>query len=120
MMAPEVVLINPKMCRPSGVRLPLSVLALGAALEGRYDYRIIDGNVDPDAVKNAVGAVNEGRCRAVGMTVMPGPASRAGDRNLHSHQSGAQSVRPDHLGRLFPYHPFITDERPSTRPTWIM
>ncbi|HKD04869.1 MAG TPA: radical SAM protein [Bryobacteraceae bacterium] len=72
-MVPEVVLINPKMCRPSGVRLPLSVLALGAALEGRYEYRIIDGNIDPDAVKNAVTAVSEGCCRAVGITVMPGP-----------------------------------------------
>ncbi len=73
MPAPEAVLVNPRMCKPSGVRLPLSVLSLGAVLEGKYEYRIVDGNVDPDAVDTAVKAVREGRCRAVGVTVMPGP-----------------------------------------------
>jgi anaerobic magnesium-protoporphyrin IX monomethyl ester cyclase len=73
MPGPEAVLINPKMCRPGSVRLPLSVLALGAALEGKYEYRVVDGNVDGDAVGTAVRAVGEGGCRAVGITVMPGP-----------------------------------------------
>lgn len=73
MPAPEAVLINPKMCKPSGVRLPISVLTLGAVLEGKYEYRIVDGNIDPDAVWNAVKAVGEGKCKAVGITVMPGP-----------------------------------------------
>ena len=73
MSGPEVVLINPKMCRPSGIRLPLSVLSLGAVLEGKYSYQIIDGNVNPAAVSDAVAAAGEGNCRAVGLTVMPGP-----------------------------------------------
>ena len=73
MESPAALLINPKMCRPSGVRLPLSVLSLGAALEGKHPYRIIDGNVDPDATATAIAAIGEGNCKIVGMTVMPGP-----------------------------------------------
>ena len=73
MSGPEVVLVNPKMCRPSGIRLPLSVLSLGAVLEGKYSYQIIDGNVNPAAVSDAVAAAGAGKCRAVGLTVMPGP-----------------------------------------------
>src|ERR1700761_9348485 len=73
MSGPEVVLINPKMCRPNGIRLPLSVLSLGAVLEGKYSYQIIDGNVNPEAVSDAVAAAGAAKCRAVGVTVMPGP-----------------------------------------------
>src|SRR4051812_32712953 len=69
----SIVLINPRMCRPHSVRLPLSVLALGAVLEDRYDYEIIDGNLDPDAVDNAVRAVSRDDCVLAGLTVMPGP-----------------------------------------------
>jgi anaerobic magnesium-protoporphyrin IX monomethyl ester cyclase len=55
------------------MRLPLSLLALGAVLEGKYDYRIIDGNVDPDPVNTALDAMGDGSCALVGLTVMPGP-----------------------------------------------
>jgi anaerobic magnesium-protoporphyrin IX monomethyl ester cyclase len=69
----SVLLINPRMCRPKSVRLPLSVLALGAALEGRYDYEIIDGNLDSNAMNRAVTAAQREDCALVGVTVMPGP-----------------------------------------------
>lgn len=69
----SVVLINPRMCRPKSVRLPLSVLAIGAILEGRYDYKIIDGNLNSDAVNHAVTAAQQKDCALVGVTVMPGP-----------------------------------------------
>ena len=42
----KVILVNPRMCRPSSVRLPLSLLALGAVLENRWEYEIFDGNLD--------------------------------------------------------------------------
>ena len=42
-----LVLYNP----PSSARrkpvMPLSLLALGALLEGRHEYTIVDGNLDP-------------------------------------------------------------------------
>src|SRR5215475_4572529 len=52
-----VLLINPRMCSPTAIRLPLSLLHLAAVLEGRYDYRLIDGNVDPDATGTALAAL---------------------------------------------------------------
>ena len=69
----RVVLINPRMCSRRSVRLPLSLLALGAVLEGEFDYEIIDGNIDPDPIGSALAAVARGPCALVGMTVMPGP-----------------------------------------------
>jgi anaerobic magnesium-protoporphyrin IX monomethyl ester cyclase len=73
----QVVLVNPRMCSPRSVRLPLSVLALGAVLEGKHPYRIVDGNVDPDAAGSVLQAIaragaDEGT-GLVAMTVMPGP-----------------------------------------------
>jgi radical SAM superfamily enzyme YgiQ (UPF0313 family) len=69
----RVLLVNPKMCRPHSVRLPLSLLSLGAVLEGRFEYTIVDGNVDPDPVGRALAALGQARHDLVGVTVMPGP-----------------------------------------------
>jgi len=44
-----VLLINPRMCRPSSTRLPLSVLHLAAVLEGKHPWRILDGNLAPSS-----------------------------------------------------------------------
>ena len=60
------------MCSPQSIRLPLSLLALGAVLEGRYDYEIIDGNVDPDAA-GTVRRLLDQDTALVAVTVMPGP-----------------------------------------------
>ncbi len=92
---PQVLLVNPRMCSPRSVRLPLSLLALGAALDGKYSYRLIDGNVDPDAVGAVLAALatpgsrapdgapaagragggggGDGTVALVGVSVMPGP-----------------------------------------------
>src|SRR6187455_1786833 len=42
-----IILLNPRSARWKH-RLPLSVLSLGAVIEGRYRYFIIDGNLEPD------------------------------------------------------------------------
>ncbi|HVG08765.1 MAG TPA: radical SAM protein [Thermoanaerobaculia bacterium] len=68
----RVILVNPRMCSPRSVRLPLSLLALGAVLE-RYDWHIVDGNVDPDAAGTLLRLLDEKPSALVGMTVMPGP-----------------------------------------------
>lgn len=73
MTLPRVILVNPKMCSPRAVRLPLSLLALGAVLDGRYDWRIVDGNVDPDPIGTILALLREGPCALLGVTVMPGP-----------------------------------------------
>jgi anaerobic magnesium-protoporphyrin IX monomethyl ester cyclase len=69
----RVILVNPKMCSPRSVRLPLSLLALGAVLEGRRDYRIVDGNLDPDAVGTVLALLAEEPASLLAVTVMPGP-----------------------------------------------
>src|SRR5271165_6802537 len=44
---PMVVFYNPKVTRPPNRRFPLSILSLAAMLEGREEYAIVDGNLDP-------------------------------------------------------------------------
>jgi anaerobic magnesium-protoporphyrin IX monomethyl ester cyclase len=73
MAARKVILVNPRICSPRSARLPLSLLALGAVLEGTYGYEIIDGNMDDDAADKVLAALADGTCALVGMTVMPGP-----------------------------------------------
>jgi radical SAM superfamily enzyme YgiQ (UPF0313 family) len=69
----RVLLINPYMCPPDSRRLPLSLLHLGAALEGRYDYQLLDGNIDPEATRTALDALARAPHALVGVSVMPGP-----------------------------------------------
>ena len=72
-MAKRVLLINPRMCSRRSMRLPLSLLALGAVLEGRREYEILDGNADADVPERALRAAAEGAVDLVAVTVMPGP-----------------------------------------------
>jgi radical SAM superfamily enzyme YgiQ (UPF0313 family) len=67
-----IVLVNPWSTPSAKKPLPMSLLALGAHLEGELDYRIVDGNlVDPLA---AIDAIAERRpLTAIAITVMPGP-----------------------------------------------
>ena len=43
-----IILLNPRATRPRNCRLPLSVIALAAILEGREEYVIVDGNIERD------------------------------------------------------------------------
>src|SRR5205823_8021956 len=52
--------------------MPLSLLALGALLEGRHDFTIVDGNLDRNALSTIDRLVQDG-ADALGVTVMPGP-----------------------------------------------
>lgn len=69
----RVLLVNPRICSPRSVRLPLSLLALAAVLEGEHEYSFVDGNLDPDAVGSALAALAAAPHDLVAMTVMPGP-----------------------------------------------
>jgi len=68
-----LILYNP----PSSARrkpvLPMSLLALGALLEGEHEYVIIDGNLEPDPVVAIDRAIRETGAGILGVTVMPGP-----------------------------------------------
>ena len=68
----KVVLYNPR-SNGSGKRvLPFSLLALGAVLEGRHEYAIVDGNVEADPLGSLREHVAAG-ARVLGVTAMPGP-----------------------------------------------
>jgi radical SAM superfamily enzyme YgiQ (UPF0313 family) len=69
----NVLLVNPRVCKPANARLPLSLLALGAVLEGRHDHEIVDGNMNQEARATVSSRLARGHVDLVGMTVMPGP-----------------------------------------------
>jgi len=52
--------------------MPLALLALGALLEGRHEYTIVDGNLDRDPLGTIDRLVRDG-ADMLGVTVMPGP-----------------------------------------------
>src|SRR5216683_2668827 len=52
--------------------MPLSLLALGALLEGSHDYVIVDGNLDRNALETIDGLIRNGADK-LAVTVMPGP-----------------------------------------------
>jgi radical SAM superfamily enzyme YgiQ (UPF0313 family) len=68
-----IVLFHPRSTKPKNRRLPLSVLYLGAVLEGREEYEIVDGNVDPDPLATLDALVESKRVEMLGVSVMPGP-----------------------------------------------
>lgn len=69
----KILLINPAITSPKRARFPLSIMTMAAALEGRSEAVIIDGNIDADAVRSARDAVRTQDFEAVGITVMGGP-----------------------------------------------
>jgi anaerobic magnesium-protoporphyrin IX monomethyl ester cyclase len=72
-----IVLLNPQATKPRNCRLPLSILALGAVLEGREEYQIVDGNLDNNPVGTILELIDNRRVDLLGVTVMPGPQMAA-------------------------------------------
>ena len=72
-----IILFNPRATKPRNRRLPLSVLALAAVLEGREEYRIVDGNVDDDPTATILRLISQHPVELLGVTVMPGPQMAA-------------------------------------------
>jgi radical SAM superfamily enzyme YgiQ (UPF0313 family) len=57
--------------------MPLSVLYLAAVLEGREEYEIVDGNVDPDPWATIDHLTQSKPVELLAVSVMPGPQLRA-------------------------------------------
>ena len=68
-----IVFYNPKATRPRNRRFPLSILAMAAMLEGREEYAIVDGNLDPHPTESLVALVRQHKVELLAVTVMPGP-----------------------------------------------
>jgi len=69
----RVLLINPTITSHRHARFPLAIMNLAAALDGKYDFTIIDGNVDQHYLSTALRAIAGGSVSAIGITVMGGP-----------------------------------------------
>ena len=68
-----VILYNPPSSANRKPVMPLSLLALGAMLEGRSDYAIVDGNLEADELQALERAIRGTGADILGVTVMPGP-----------------------------------------------
>lgn len=69
-----ILLYNPQSSANRKPILPMSLLAVGAVLEGQYDYRIVDGNLEDDPLACLDAAIRQAGPRPIlACTVMPGP-----------------------------------------------
>lgn len=70
----RVVLYNPRSSAGRKPVLPMSLLAVGALVDDGVDWEIVDGNLEPDAVRALDARIGDGAASTVlGVTVMPGP-----------------------------------------------
>ena len=70
-----ILLYNPLSTTPGKQPLPLSVLSLAVVIDGRYDWTLIDANVDRAPARRiiALARAAPARDRLLGVTVMAGP-----------------------------------------------
>ena len=68
-----IVFYNPVSSASKKPVLPMSLLAMGALLEGKEDYVIVDGNLVPDGLSALRSALRETGTDVLAVTVMPGP-----------------------------------------------
>lgn len=90
-----IILFNPRATKPRNRRFPLSVLSLAAMLEGKEDYRIVDGNLDPNPSETIGALIRNHVVELLAVTVMPGP-------QLVSAVSACQEIRA-----RFPHVPIV-------------
>ena len=95
-----IILFNPRSTKPRNRRLPLSVLALGAVLEGREEYEIVDGNLDDNPTATILRLIAGARRRNAGRHRDARAANGRRGRKLPGNSRAASEVA-DRLGRLF-------------------
>ncbi len=68
-----IILLHPRATRPKNRRFPLAILSIAAVLEGKEDYVIVDGNLDPQPGRTIDRIVAEHEVEMLAVSVMPGP-----------------------------------------------
>ncbi|RPI17133.1 MAG: radical SAM protein [Ignavibacteriae bacterium] len=84
-----IILLNPQSAK-HGYRVPNSILTLGAFLEGKYDYEILDENINVNIIETLSRVIRKKDIKYLGITVMPA---------LQLHRSAAISKK---IKNLFP------------------
>jgi hypothetical protein len=72
-----ILFLHPRATRPKNRRFPLSILAIAAVVEGKEDYAIVDGNLDPNPGETIAALMREHPVDLLAVTVMPGPQTRS-------------------------------------------
>lgn len=91
---PKVLLFNPRSAR-SKPRIPNSILSIAAAIEGRYEYVIVDGNRERDPEARIHQHLVGGGFGFFASTVMPGPQLQQAipiSRSLRARYPGLQII----------------------------
>ena len=96
-----IILYNPKATKFRSRRFPLSILSIAAVLEGREEYAIVDGNIDPNPTGTLLALIREKRVELLAVTVMPGPQTVSAVESCREVRA-ALSRNSDCMGRLFP------------------
>ena len=68
----RVILFNPRSARALH-RIPNSILQVGASIHGKFDYVLVDGNLEQDPWLTIQKYLNTGEFKYFGCTAMPGP-----------------------------------------------
>ncbi|HSC39798.1 MAG TPA: cobalamin-dependent protein, partial [Chitinophagaceae bacterium] len=68
----KVLLFNPRSANYKP-RIPNSILSVAAAIDGLYDFTIVDGNLETDPSAKILRHLQEGGYGYFGCTCMPGP-----------------------------------------------
>jgi len=71
----RVLLFNPRSAN-SKPRIPNSILAIAASIEGRFDYTIVDGNLESDPEEKILQILEASAYSVFALTAMPGPQLR--------------------------------------------
>lgn len=71
-MENKILIFNPKSAN-SKHRIPNSIIQVGAAIQGKYDYVFVDGNMESDPWQTISNYFHTGEFKYFCSTVMPGP-----------------------------------------------
>lgn len=72
-----IIILHPRATKPKNRRFPLAALAIAAVLEGKEEYCIVDGNVDPQPERTLDRIMRETGAEMLAVSVMPGPQMAA-------------------------------------------
>ena len=100
-----IILFHPRATGRRVCRLPLSVLALAAVLEGREEYEIVDENIEENPVERILNLIDTHDVELLGVSVMPGPqleASVMGTREIRRLRPQVKIAWGGYFPSLYP------------------
>jgi anaerobic magnesium-protoporphyrin IX monomethyl ester cyclase len=79
-----IIFYNAQCAKPNYQRLPAAILQVASFVEGRYDYEIIDGNLNQhfDYAQLIIDKVRQNKVKYLAMSIMPGPQLVSSLRDL--------------------------------------